>query len=628
MKYPDTIDVAAIVAVRDEGKRLRSCLLAIRDWVPEIWVVLPRSAPAAEAVAEELGVSTMFHDSGEAEGLWEAGMRRAGNSWRLLLHSNEVITGRLKTAIWEKVCASPPNDPCMFPLPRTTVFLKKRFKYPVKWTDSPASCLAFSGKSSGVPALESLRRIEVPFQRELIHYGEETLADVLETVRALSDLRADRLCERYPDLSKARLAGKTLRACFRNGARIYFADRGFKEGFEGMVFAAAEVAAALLGHFRYYEKYVRSGYRIHKNLGTVRNVLVIKLREIGDAVLSTPVFRSVKHALPHATLSVLTFGKVRAVLEGNPHIDRFFELPKKPGNRELRDLIRVLNSRQFDLAIDLSAGKLSTSLLKKIRAQYKINNFYIGRNKGGDALVEESDYYRSAVERDLDSLRAIGIQPAGAKTELFVTGEEVERARKYLSELGFDLEKKVVIVHLTASRQTKEWGLDRFGRLIHQLTREKDIQVMATCSPDEYPRVKALSRSAPETPIFTGPVRPLMALIHEADLLVGNDSGPSHIAAAFDTPTVVLFGPEIKAIFRNGYSENGLHTVFYKDVPCRECGLSECGHHICLDFTVEEVHAQCIKSLAHSDEERRRTPGPGAPKGDGRSGKTSCSNVP
>lgn len=585
-------ELTAVIAVQDGGRRLRSCLLAVNAWVREILVVLPRADEAAAAISRELGGSAVVHDAAATGDLWEEGIRRARHPWVLLLRSNDVVTGQLKKTIRQRV-GIPAAGPAAFPLPQTTVFLKKRFKYPVAWSDfEPASLLFVGGHSV---KLKSLPRKPYPFQPELIHYGDETISEVVATVLAIAELRAGRLSVLIP--AKAPLAWRTLYSSLRNGARIYFLRGGFKEGFEGVVFAAAEIMATLLGYFRYYEKYVRGGGRIARNPDMLQDVLLIKLREIGDNVLSTPVIRNLKQSLPHARLTVLTYDKSRAVFENNPHIDRLLILPKNIETDEVDGLLDKLNLGHFDLAINLHAGRLSTGIIGKISAEFKINQYYIGRDKTGDILVGESDYYRSAIERELDCLRRIGIQPSDTKTELFLTAEETGWAKTFLAAQGFDRAKQFVVIHPTASRRTKEWGMERFGRLAKELIEKNGVQVLLTCSPAEEPDLKPLFDYA-SPPVFTGPLRQLMAIVHEADLMVDNDSGPSHIAVALDIPTVTLLGPNIKEIFNDYYSGDDRHFLFYKEVPCRECGLLQCGNKICLDFTVEEVLHQCLQSLA------------------------------
>ena len=90
----------------------------------------------------------------------------------------------------------------------------------------------------------------------------------------------------------------------------------------------------------------------------------------------------------------------------------------------------------------------------------------------------------------------------------------------------------------------------------------------------------------------------MIAIIHECDLVIDNDSSPSHIATALGIPTIVLFSQAIREIFRPYNLVNDRHFVFYKDVDCRECGLTQCPDRICLDFYPNEVFSQALKMLS------------------------------
>ena len=93
-----------------------------------------------------------------------------------------------------------------------------------------------------------------------------------------------------------------------------------------------------------------------------------------------------------------------------------------------------------------------------------------------------------------------------------------------------------------------------------------------------------------------------MALIHQCDLVIDNDSSPSHIATAFGIPAIVLFSQAIREIFRPYHPEKDKHFVFYNDVDCRECELTHCDDRICLEFSPNEVYNQALKILFHEKE--------------------------
>ena len=235
----------------------------------------------------------------------------------------------------------------------------------------------------------------------------------------------------------------------------------------------------------------------------------------------------------------------------------------------------------------------------KIKTKYRINNYYRGRNKSYNLITQESDYYRSSIERDLDCLRSLGIDPTDKKTQLFLSNDEIFSAKNDLIAKGINFDKKKVLVHPTAAVSIREWPLTKFNQLIQKLKKNENIQPIVICTEPEHSRVKSLLDDIPDLIIFHQmTVRQMIAIIHQCDLVIDNDSSPSHIATAFKIPTIVLFSQAIREIFRPYNYETDRHFVFYKDVDCRECGLSYCPDRICLDFSPSEVFSQALEMLS------------------------------
>ncbi|MBI4383679.1 MAG: hypothetical protein HY579_06555 [Nitrospinae bacterium] len=590
------LPVTAVVAAEGSEKKLRSCILALKHWVAEVLVLCPKTDAGVEETAREFKCPAIFCGPASVEKLWEKGIKLSATPWRLLIRSNEVTTGQLRNEIHEKV-QSPHGGPVSFRLPRATVFLKKRLKYPLQWTGLPPSRLIHIPEGSAVPGLSDLPAGPPLTGGELISYGDEDLHETAVRCLERAERGADKLFDASPDIPApglVKLAARSLPAVF---FKTYFLKGGIKEGFEGLVFALADQTAALLALLRYHEKYVRSGRQALARIGPLRSVLVVKLRDIGDNILSVPLLKSVKQNLPGVSVSVLAYSYSQAVFENNPHVDKVFGISKNPDAGEIDRMAGTLSARGFDVVMNLHAGGLSAKLVKKIKSPCRINNHYVGRNRHNDVLAEESDYYRSAIERDLDCLRSLGFNPAPSRPELFLTDSEIQWAREHLVRHGFDLDKKIVAVHPTASAEVREWGMERFGQLIERI-KTRHPQVLVICSESEYPRVRPLTRNDPRLAVFHQiSVRQMMAVVRECDLAIDNDSAISHIATAFGVPALVFFSQAIRQIFRPYDETRDRHKVLYRDVPCRECKLSHCDHKTCLDFPADEAFAVAMQLL-------------------------------
>jgi ADP-heptose:LPS heptosyltransferase len=480
------------------------------------------------------------------------------------------------------------------------VFLKKRLKYPLDFSDAKPSRLIHIPPDGGITSIDSLPQEKIHLNGELIRYAEDTLSDCTRRITEEAKDRSDCLTSCLQNISFRKLIFRGTISAVIRFSKIYFLRKGFKEGFEGVMFALLDSAAEFLGYLRYYEHYVRGGKLLQNNLGSLNHILVIKLRDIGDNILATPLIRNLKQHLPQASISVLTWSSSLPVFEGNPYIHRLFGISKDPSSSEINTLIGELNSMKFDLIMSTHSGGLPSTLLSRTKTKNKINNYYRGRNKLYTILTEESDYYRSSIERDLDCMRSLGLEPIDTKTEIFLTSEETKWAQRELRGKGLDPNKKIILIHPTGGALIREWPIKRFGELIKKLNTDKNIQTLVICTDKEFSRIQSLATDIPDLVVLhTLTLRQMMAIVKECDLVIDNDSSPSHIATAFGIPAIVLFSQAIRRIFRPYNPVKDHHFVFYNDVDCRECELDHCDNRICLDFTSDEVHAKALEMISH-----------------------------
>ena len=588
-------NITAVVSFEGSLEKLQSCLQALNTWIPQIIVVLPEGKEIGKQIVDKFNVSVCSQKPSTTSTRWESGLNQTNTPWALLIRSNEIVTGQLRKAITEKTQTNG-EKARRYLLPLTMVFLKKRLKYLMDWKDSPPSHLIYNFK--GINTVSQYEKL-VPLSGELIRYSEDTISECAHTITQKAEERAANLAQHTTSFSPLSLFLRGVISSTKVFFKTYIFKKSFKEGFEGITFAVCDAHAELLGYLRYYELYIRGGKLLYDNLSSLENILIIKLRDIGDNILCTPLIRNLKYHLPNTSISILTWSYSIPVFEKNPHIDHLFKLPKNPSSKDISKLQNELNSINFDLVMSTHSGGLPSKLLSKIKSSNKINNFYRGRNKLYTILTKESDYYRSSIERDLDCLRSLGLEPTNTHTEIFLTSHETTWARETMKAKGLDLTKKIILIHPTAGVTIREWPLEKFKQLIKSLNKKTHIQPIAICTELEYAKVKTLLNDIPDLVIFHKiTVRQMMAIIHECDLVIDNDSSPSHVATAFGIPTIVLFSQAIRTIFRPYHQEKDRHFVFYSDVNCRECELTTCDDRICLDFSSDEVYAQALKMLS------------------------------
>ena len=210
---------------------------------------------------------------------------------------------------------------------------------------------------------------------------------------------------------------------------------------------------------------------------------------------------------------------------------------------------------------------------------------------------------KSSIERDLDCVRAIGLDPVEKQPELFITEEESKWAKEYLVKQKLNREKQLIMIHPTVTQSYRNWGLENFVQLSRHLIDDCGHQVMGIFSPTEQSIADLLTEKVDDIFLYVGPLRPSMALIQQADLMIDNDSGPAHISQALKIPTLVLVGPDYKNTYRDKQIYGDEHYIFYQDIPCRDLFFSKClppdpcQNRICLDHSVEEVFTKAKELL-------------------------------
>jgi ADP-heptose:LPS heptosyltransferase len=594
------IPLTIIIADCASQDSIADCLGNLKSWFPHKIIVSSRSH-LKDRLQDDRTLKFIFYESQSTYQLWKRGIRESKTQWNLLITSNEIVSGHLKGSIENQIKNSPATEE-LYKIKKKVIFLKKVLKYPLEWPAEFPSSLIF------IPQIENLSLGPGSYDAsshipgELIHFGAPTLTDCTREIARLAEIEADRL---FQASSSPNLAALIVKTIWKSGCEIFknlVLKRGCREGYEGIVFSMLSSVVSPLGLLRYFEKYFRGGKRIADKLDSIHNILVIKLRGAGDLILATPILRNLKMLLPQAQIHVLIPKDHAPLLENNPYVDSITTMGRDYDKRTIGKLSRVFKGRNIDLAINLESTTRSSKVLKKISARWKINRSYFFRDKNTDVLVGFTNTFRSAIERDLDILRSIGLKPTDKHTELFLTAQEINWAKQYFLSNGLSHEKKTVMIHPCSSLEIRNWGTEKFALLCRNLVVEDDVQIIIIGTPKETASIAPIKNLAPEAHVFSGSLRELLGVINESDLLIGNCSGPSHFSVALNIPTITLNGPGTSSFYRDPDLVRDPHYTFYKDVPCRDLlhtkcmskidpitNHPSCDEMICLDFSVGEV---------------------------------------
>jgi heptosyltransferase-2 len=262
--------------------------------------------------------------------------------------------------------------------------------------------------------------------------------------------------------------------------------------------------------------------------------------------LTTPAFAAIKTAFPNSMLTVLASRGNAGLLLHHPWVDEVFVYDAAASIRAKIHMIKSLRARRFDIIIDpLTGHDVAPAVLAcLIRAPIRIGFSGFGREVFFNQTAAAAGSDRHMVDAVLDLLHLIGVADIGRDPQLFLGTEELEWAGRWTDRVNPE-RKRLVGIHPGAYYETQRWGAANFGGLIQRLSRESDFCVVLLGGLAEEGVVRRILEQAGEIlPVFiSSDLRKALAMISRLDLLVCNNSGPLHMAAALSVPTVSFMGP-------------------------------------------------------------------------------------
>lgn len=335
-------------------------------------------------------------------------------------------------------------------------------------------------------------------------------------------------------------------------------------------------------------------------LETVQRLLVIRHRAGGDLLLATPALRALRQGLPEARIEVLTSRGFAELLEGNPDVDAVLAFDRRSILSQAGLYVQLLKGG-YDVVLDLVSNPRSAFLSVLTRARVRVGYDLPGRawaytlRLPRERVGPDGPILRYAPEAALDQVRALGL-PAGELALRFtVTPRAATRIDGWLRAEGLPGDRPLVACLPAGSWPAKAWPAERFVQVMDALAATAGAEVVWLWGPGERD-LAIRCRDGMRAPARIAPLagwQDLGALLARASLLVGNDSGPKHVAVALGTPTVTVFGPTHPATW---HPPEGPHRfVEAAGLDCLHCNANVCplaggAHMRCMrDVTVEAV---------------------------------------
>jgi len=341
-----------------------------------------------------------------------------------------------------------------------------------------------------------------------------------------------------------------------------------------------------------------------------QRILIIKPSAIGDVVHTLPILNLLRRRWPDAHITWLVTPACSGLLDGHPQLDEIILFDRKRFGRswrswsvarELAAFNRSLKTHQFDLVIDLQGLFRSGWLAWRTHAPVRVGStdsrefawlFHTHRAKVDAAPKHAIERYLSVAE-----FLGLGREPIEF---IFPTDDTDRRHIESLLPGG----RPFAVLLPATNWPTKRWPIEHFAEIVQPLRDRFGLDAVLAGGPDAL----AMAPSLPGVVNLAGKtnLRQLVALLERADLVIANDTGPMHIAAALGRPLVTMFGPTSPV--QTGPFRR-MDSVVRVDIPCSPCFSRSCSHQSCLRWLgVGPVLDLAGEQLAAAKPDRRSLP--------------------
>lgn len=332
-----------------------------------------------------------------------------------------------------------------------------------------------------------------------------------------------------------------------------------------------------------------------------RNILLIRLDNIGDVLTTTPSIKALRRLYPGAHISCLINPKSRDVLDGNANIDEIITIdaPWYHGWRltkvkQVFKVIRDLQKKNFDLIISFRPGSyhydhlLSYLIGAPRRVGYGV--------KGGGFLLTDVvpfEEEKHAIEMALDIVRYLGGNGQNANVDIYLSPSNKAYAEQLLKDNGISPNDLIVGLNPCASHPLI-WTVEGFAEVGEALVKQYGAKIIFIGTLESHEYIENIRNAmSVESISLSGKtnLKELTALIAKLDLLISVDSAPRFLASAVGTPVIFLRNGGNSSIIWGPWGK--AHYMVKHDVPCAPCGnVKKCKTRECMTkITPQEVLA-------------------------------------
>ncbi len=336
----------------------------------------------------------------------------------------------------------------------------------------------------------------------------------------------------------------------------------------------------------------------------IHRILIIKWSAMGDVVLATALFEDIARAFPNHEIHLNTSPLWQSLFSDDPRFHRVWAIELRTPNRQVaaaREWLREVRSQHYDLVIDLQCNDRSRLLLSLLWLNGCRIPYRLGTRRHLPYNIAPAELPKPAhiLNRSRAALQAGNILATTPRPVLHIPDSHRARSRQFMLDYGLKTGHFAVFFPgCSANGYLKRWGAERYAALANQLHREGLEHIVLIGGPDDLDECQRIAHACgPWLVNLCGQtaILDIPPLCESARFIVGNDTGPAHLAAATRTPMLVLCGPTDPRRFK---PPGDNVTTLQADLPCINCYRKTCSHHSCMTMLTPALVLRQLRETA------------------------------
>jgi lipopolysaccharide heptosyltransferase II len=321
-------------------------------------------------------------------------------------------------------------------------------------------------------------------------------------------------------------------------------------------------------------------------LTDIKKILCIKPRGIGDIVLSTIVLDNLKAHFPSAKIDYLTEHFAKSAVENNPLVNKVITIDKK--EFPLKAALKI-RKEKYDLILDLWSNPRSAQITLLSGVKYRVGFAYRGRKYAYNIPATSGKGENHSAEHNLELLKAIDVPIISKKIHYYVNEKDNNAAIDFIAK-NLNPGKTIIGIIPSGGWPSKRCDASKWVEIGKAVAEKFNPEILILWGPGDENDSNYIKQNLPGSVLAPKTtVSEMGCYIKNCSIVLANDSGPMHIAAALNIPTLGIFGPT-NPNAHGPYSENSTYVI-KEDLFCIICNLLECpyNHECMLQLPVEIV---------------------------------------